>query len=190
MEYFSNSCKVFDDSGSFWTFSNLSGYFWTIFIAIGDVWAILGILETILSISGHDRVAQLQKLLNIFTSRLTNIIKNSIKSLHTIWSQYNPSCGRNCVTCFKAKPTDHQPIMGNLPKARIEPVRSFKCWPFRLQGSKGCPHWKTLHKCWQIGDPLRGNLDPDLNLINLPKSRLSRLQLFEKLKPPLLAKMV
>ncbi|CAI6367665.1 unnamed protein product [Macrosiphum euphorbiae] len=53
--------------------------------------------------------------------------------LATIRDQYWPLNGRNiarsvvnkCVICFKTKPFTFQPVMGDLPKARMQPGRAF-----------------------------------------------------------------
>lgn len=53
--------------------------------------------------------------------------------LASIRDQYWPLNGRNiarsivnkCVICFKTKPFTFQPVMGNLPKERIQPGRAF-----------------------------------------------------------------
>lgn len=54
--------------------------------------------------------------------------------LSSLREQYWPINGRNiarkivhqCITCFRLKPTIVQPLMGNLPKERVNPSRPFK----------------------------------------------------------------
>lgn len=69
--------------------------------------------------------------------------------LATIRLKYWPINGRNlarktvhrCVRCFRSKPTTIQPIMGNLPRDRVEPGHAFlKCGidfagPFLIKSS-------------------------------------------------------
>lgn len=77
---------------------------------------------------------------SIFTKLL--FINEHQKTLHggpqimlsSIRDKYWPLNGRNiarktvqkCVKCFKYRPIVVQPIMGNLPKTRIEPAKPFQ----------------------------------------------------------------
>jgi len=61
--------------------------------------------------------------------------------LSYVRERFWPIHGRNmarkvfdeCVSCFRTKPTTVQPIMGDLPKQRIEPSRPFSVCEFILQ---------------------------------------------------------
>jgi len=62
--------------------------------------------------------------------------------LSSIREQYWPINGRNiarktvhqCITCFQLKPTTVQPLMGNLPKERVNPSRPFKIYGINYGG--------------------------------------------------------
>lgn len=82
-------------------------------------------------------------------THITELHAGTQAVLAKIRAKYWPLSGRRtvrnvigkCITCFRAKPVHHQPIMGNLPACRVEPARPFVnvgvdyCGPFLIRNS-------------------------------------------------------